>query len=87
MSKTQCAEQLTLFSVGKQEVTVDVQGGQIVSDAGLLPGDVLLSINGEPLRGLEALWEVLARLRRAEEIRVLVDRQGETVRLAYALTN
>ena len=31
-----CSRQLTLFSVGKQEVTVDFEGGQIVNDAGLL---------------------------------------------------
>ena len=37
MSETKCADQLTLFSVGKQQVTVDFQGGQIVTDAGLLP--------------------------------------------------
>lgn len=36
MSETACSRQLTLFSVGKQEVTVDFEGGQIVSDAGLL---------------------------------------------------
>ena len=37
MSETKCADQLSLFSVGKQQVTVDFQGGQIVTDAGLLP--------------------------------------------------
>jgi len=31
MSKTTCTEQLSLFSVGKQEVTVDFAGGHIVS--------------------------------------------------------
>jgi len=36
MSETARSEQLTLFSVGKQEVTVDFQGGHIVTDAGLL---------------------------------------------------
>lgn len=36
MSKTRCSEQLSLFSVGEQEVTVDFAGGQIVTDAGLL---------------------------------------------------
>lgn len=36
MSETACCEQLTLFSVGKQEVTVDFEGGHIVTDAGLL---------------------------------------------------
>jgi len=36
MSETARCEQLTLFSVGKQEVTVDFDGGHIVTDAGLL---------------------------------------------------
>ena len=36
MADTACSRQLILFSVGKQEVTVDFQGGQIVNDAGLL---------------------------------------------------
>lgn len=37
MSETVCVDQLNLFSVGKQQVTVDFSGGNIVSDAGLLP--------------------------------------------------
>jgi hypothetical protein len=37
MSKTQCKEQLELFEVGRQQVTITFDGGQIVSDAGLLP--------------------------------------------------
>lgn len=37
MSETVCSRQLHLFSVGKQQVTVDFRGGNIVSDAGLLP--------------------------------------------------
>jgi hypothetical protein len=36
MSEAACSRQLSLFSVGRQEVTVDFQGGQIVNDAGLL---------------------------------------------------
>ena len=34
---TDCAEQLTFWKLGVQQVTVDFDGGQIVSDAGLLP--------------------------------------------------
>jgi hypothetical protein len=34
---TGCAEQLTFWDLDKQQVTVDFQGGQVVSDAGLLP--------------------------------------------------
>jgi hypothetical protein len=35
--KTECAAQLTFWKIGKQEVTADFQGGEIVTDAGLLP--------------------------------------------------
>jgi Transposase DDE domain group 1 len=34
---TDCAEQLTFWDVGRQEVTVDFEGGRVVTDAGLLP--------------------------------------------------
>ena len=34
--KTDCFEQLTLWKLDKQQVTVDFAGGQLVSDAGLL---------------------------------------------------
>jgi len=37
MSETQCTEQLELFEDGRQQVTMTFDGGQIVSDAGLLP--------------------------------------------------
>src|SRR5260221_3453927 len=33
---THCSEQLTLWNIGNQQITVDFEGGQIVSDAGLL---------------------------------------------------
>ena len=54
MSATACCRQLTLFSVGKQEVTVDFQGGQIVNDAGLLAVAQLVE-------GLGILDELAAR--------------------------
>ena len=34
--QTECFEQLSLFDLGRQEVTVDFDGGRVVSDAGLL---------------------------------------------------
>jgi hypothetical protein len=34
---TDCSFQLTFWDLGRQEVTVDFDGGQIVTDAGLLP--------------------------------------------------
>jgi type II secretion system protein C len=61
--------------------------GTILSEAGLLPGDVLVSINDEPLRSVDSLFELLSRLLNEEEIRVLVRRRGEVLKLAYAFTN
>jgi len=37
LSETECTPQLELFEVDRQQVTVDFAGGQVVSDAGLLP--------------------------------------------------
>ena len=37
MSLTECREQLELFEVGRQVITVDFEGGDVVADAGLLP--------------------------------------------------
>jgi hypothetical protein len=37
MSGTECIRQMELFEVGRQRVTVDFEGGDVVTDAGLLP--------------------------------------------------
>ena len=37
MSGTQCTDHLELFEVGRQQVTMSFDGGDVVSDAGLLP--------------------------------------------------
>jgi len=34
---TDCPQQLTFWEMGRQQVTVDFQGGQVVTDTGLLP--------------------------------------------------
>src|SRR5262245_36727453 len=34
---TDCAQQLTFWDLGTQQVTVDFEGGRVVTDAGLLP--------------------------------------------------
>ena len=61
--------------------------GTVLSQSGLLPGDVLRSINEQPLRGLDSLWRLLARFADDDELRVVVVRRGEVVRFAYNLTN
>jgi len=61
--------------------------GTVLSQSGLLPGDVLRSINEQPLRGLDSLWRLLARFADDDELRVVVDRRGEVIRFAYNFTN
>ena len=34
---TDCSQQLTFWDLGRQQVTVDFEGGRVVTDAGLLP--------------------------------------------------
>jgi len=60
--------------------------GTLLSESGLLPGDLLVSINGEPLVGIEALWELIARLVDQDEIRIVVRRRDEVLKLAYDFT-
>ena len=60
--------------------------GTLLSESGLLPGDILVSINGEPLVGVDALWELIARLAGQDEVRIVVRRRGEVLKLAYAFT-
>lgn len=61
--------------------------GTVLSRSGLLPGDVLKSINEEPLRGLDSLWKLLARFADEDELRVVLERRGDVVRLAYDLVD
>ena len=60
--------------------------GTLLSESGLLPGDILVSINGEPLVGVDALWDLIARLVDQDEIRIVVRRRGEVLKLAYSFT-
>jgi general secretion pathway protein C len=57
--------------------------GTLLSEIGLLPGDVLLSINDVPLTSLSALTGIFPQLRSESEIRLIVERRGETLGLAY----
>jgi type II secretion system protein C len=61
--------------------------GTLLSETGLLPGDILVSINGEPLVGIDALWDLIARLVDQDEIRIVVRRRGEVLKLAYDFTH
>ena len=52
---TECSQQLTFWNMGRQEVTVDFEGGRIVTDPGLLPVRLLD-------RELGVLAEIAAQL-------------------------
>jgi type II secretory pathway component PulC len=65
-------------------VIVRLPDGTILSEAGLLPGDVLLSINELPMNGFSALVNLYPRLRSEDEIRVVVERDGKIMKLAYS---
>jgi Transposase DDE domain group 1 len=55
MVQTECTRQMELFEVGRQMVTVDFEGGDVVTDTGLLPIrqlDVELGILAEAARRL-----------------------------------
>jgi hypothetical protein len=52
---TECPRQLTFWSMGRQEVTVDFEGGRVVTDTGLLPIRLLD-------KELGVLAEIAARL-------------------------
>ena len=59
MSQTECAQQLVLFQVGRQEVVVDFKGEGIVSACGLvsirqLDQRLALSAQSEARRGCSA---------------------------------
>lgn len=58
--------------------------GTLLSEAGLLPGDVLLSVNEVPVDSMAALVSLYPRLQSESEIRLVVERQGQVLSLAYA---
>lgn len=57
--------------------------GTILTEIGLQPGDILLSINETPLSSLPMLVRLYPRLQSENQIRVVVERQGRTIKLAY----
>ena len=71
MSETECNSQLELFEVGRQQVTMSFDGGNVVSDAGLLPIrelDQQLGILAEAARRLPDPRSTLSVTHSAENI-------------------
>lgn len=59
--------------------------GSLLSEAGLLPGDVLLEVNGTPIDSLATLAGLFARLRGESEIQASILRGGSPVALTVRL--
>jgi type II secretion system protein C len=59
--------------------------GTVLSELGLLPGDVVLSVNEVSLESLHSLNGLLPRLRTENEVLVVVERRGRILNLAYEL--
>lgn len=59
--------------------------GSLLSEAGLLPGDVLLEVNGTPVDSLATLAGLFTRLRGESEIQARVLRGGSPVALTVRL--
>ena len=60
--------------------------GTLLSESGLLPGDVLTSLNGKALSGIDSLIDALASAADRGELRLVLERRGEVLKLAYSLT-
>jgi serine protease Do len=67
-----------------------VSGGALVvevgrgpgQDAGLLPGDILLTVGGNEIDGADRLAEVVGRLTPGRSVPMLVQRRGQPTFLA-----
>ncbi len=57
----------------------------LLGETGLLPGDVLLRVNGREVRGAESLAVLVQRFQTANEVELEVDRGGELLSLRYRI--
>jgi general secretion pathway protein C len=75
----------TLEGDARGVVLARIPSGTLLSDAGLLPGDVLTSLNGVTVDGLPALLSLWPRLQGESELRAVVMRAGRPVSLVVVL--
>ena len=57
----------------------------VLGETGLVPGDVLLQVNGRDVRGMESLAVLAQRFQTARELELKVDRGGEVVSFRYRI--
>ncbi len=57
----------------------------VLGETGLVPGDVLLEVNGREVRGAESLAVLVQRFQTASQVELLVDRDGEVFPIRYRI--
>lgn len=57
----------------------------VLGETGLVPGDVLLKVNGREVRGAESLAMLVQRFQTASQVELTVDRDGEIFPLRYRI--
>ena len=57
----------------------------VLGETGLVPGDVLLKVNGREVRGAESLAVLVQRFQSASQVELTVDRDGEILPLRYRI--
>ncbi|WP_199032564.1 Do family serine endopeptidase [Ralstonia sp. ASV6] len=75
------------FSLSRKDgalIAAVVQGGP-ADRAGLRPGDILTSVNGEPISDTTALLNSIAQLKPGAEAKVAVSRKGKAVELTIVV--
>jgi hypothetical protein len=60
-----------------------IDEGSLLEEIGILPGDILISVNGRPVRGPADGRRLYGELKHQSRFWVVVDRKGETVNLYY----
>ena len=64
---------------------VEVKRNSFVYKMGIRKGDIILSINGYPIRSMEEGFAVFERLKNSSEINIRVFRRGREVTLSYII--
>lgn len=66
---------------------VSARGSKLLRDMGLQPGDILHEVNGVPLDTIQAGLSVYQQMRNAQQIRVVISRNGRRETRIYEINN
>lgn len=77
--------QAVLVPTPKGMLLSDIEPNSLIHDWGLKTGDLLLSVNGQTLRGPDDLRHSYEQIRRASLVRLEIERSGKHESLVYEL--